>query len=237
MKPVILLTAGFGTERDMSQRRLFETYADAVYEAGGLPVLALCSDERLVSSADGLFLTGGEDIVPETYGQETTPACGETCKRRDEEEQRLFRVFYEAEKPVLGVCRGMQMINTALGGTLFQDIETECGVNGHRGTIHNVKIEENSVLGHLFSDEIIVNSYHHQSINILADGFLVTARNGSIIEGVEHETLPIWAVQWHPERMFGRKRITASGPDMMPLFRKFVEECKKTRKVKGRTSC
>lgn len=226
MRPLILLTTGFGVVRGMEERQLFQNYADAVYEAGGQPVLALGADGELAEQADGLFLTGGVDIEPCRYGMEKKEWCGQTDVKRDDEELKLFALFVEKGKPVLGVCRGMQLINTALGGTLWQDQEKECQVAGHRdGAVHSVTFEEGSLIKELFGREILINSYHHQSVRTLGEGLRITARSGKIVEGIEHDFLPVWAVQWHPERMTGSVRVTKEGPDMKPLFSSFIGKC------------
>lgn len=225
MRPLILLTTGLGIVREMDQRQLFQNYGDCIYEAGGQPVLALGMDEELADRADGLFLTGGVDIEPDCYGEKRQQWCGQADLVRDREELRLFSLFAERRKPVFGVCRGLQLINTALGGTLWQDQKQERGVGGHEnGAIHQVSLEKGSVISSLFGDEILVNSYHHQSVKKLGSGLAVTARSGEIVEAFEHQTLPILAVQWHPERMTGKDRVTAEGPDMKPLFAWFVME-------------
>lgn len=226
MKPLILLTTGFGIVREMDQRQLFQNYADAISQAGGQPVLALGMDEELADRADGLFLTGGVDIEPGRYGCERKPWCGQGDLVRDEEELKLFGWFVRREKPVLGVCRGLQLINTGLGGTLWQDQKEEMGVDGHGdGAVHPVSLSPGSVVHGLLGDEILVNSYHHQSVRRLGRGLKVTAMAGEIVEGVEHQSLPVWAVQWHPERMTGARRVTGEGPDMHPLFQWFVKAC------------
>lgn len=227
MRPLILLTAGFEHVRGMEQRQLFQNYADAIYEAGGQPVLALGADQELAERMDGLFLTGGVDIEPERYKMERKPWCGKADFVRDQEEFTFFSLFAKERKPILGVCRGLQLMNAALGGTLWQDQKEECHTEGHGdGAIHKVCLEEESLLGRLFGSEIPVNSYHHQSIRTLGKGLVVTARAGEIIEGVEHESLPMWAVQWHPERMRSRDKIAEEGPDMGPLFSWFVKACR-----------
>ena len=126
---------------------------------------------------------------------------------------------------MFGVCRGLQLINTALGGTLWQDQKRERGIDGHEdGKVHQVRLEKDSVLNRLFGEEILVNSYHHQSVKKLGDGLRITAASGQIPEAFEHVSLPILAVQWHPERMTGKDRVTEKGPDMGPLFAWFVEK-------------
>ena len=88
-----------------------------------------------------------------------------------------------------------------------------------------MSVEPDSVLGRLFGEQFLVNSYHHQSVRTLGEELRVTARAGKIVEGFEHKSLPVWAVQWHPERMTGEDRISGEGPDMSPLFAWFVKTC------------
>jgi len=226
MKPMILLTTGFGRVREMEQRQLFQNYGDAICQAGGQPVLALGADPELAERMDGLFLTGGVDIDPCQYGMERAVWCGQADAARDQEELFLFQLFLKQKKPVLGVCRGLQLINTALGGTLWQDQEEELGVEGHQnGVVHEIRTEEDCVIRSLFGSRLLVNSFHHQSVRTLGEGLKATARAGRIVEGVEHVKYPILAVQWHPERMTGESRITKQGPDMRPLFWWFVSTC------------
>lgn len=227
MGPMILLTAGFEEVRGMEQRQLFQNYADAIYAAGGQPILALGAEEEMAEKMDGLFLTGGVDIEPYRYGMEQAVWCQKPDLKRDEEELKLFHAFFKQKKPVLGVCRGLQLINTALEGTLWQDQGEECGISGHTdGAVHKVRLEEGSVVKKLFGQELMTNSYHHQSVRELGKGLKITAKAGQIVEGIEHESLPIIAVQWHPERMTGQYLQTREETDMKPLFQWFVEMCR-----------
>ncbi len=226
MRPLIVLTAGFEEVRGMEQRQLFQNYADAIYEAGGQPVLALGADKALAEKMDGLFLTGGVDIEPCRYKTERKAWCQKSDLKRDEEEFKLFDEFIRQKKPILGVCRGLQLVNVALGGTLWQDQKEECGIGGHTdGVVHDVKLEEHSVIKSLFGQNLRINSYHHQSVKTLGKGLKITAKAGEIIEGVEHENLPVLAVQWHPERMTGKCARVWNGVDMKPLFEWFVKTC------------
>ncbi|GHV34231.1 gamma-glutamyl-gamma-aminobutyrate hydrolase [Clostridia bacterium] len=139
--------------------------------------------------ADFLLLTGGGDAHPGFYGQPLGGSC-DIDKERDVLEFALFRAFADAGKPILGICRGMQLINVALGGTLIQHIENHSRVGG-ADILHPI----NGLRGF---DE--VNSAHHQAVGKLGAGLNIRARSGGIVEGISHDSLPIVGVQWHPER-------------------------------------
>ncbi|MEG2204666.1 MAG: gamma-glutamyl-gamma-aminobutyrate hydrolase family protein, partial [Oscillospiraceae bacterium] len=138
--PLILLTAGFyRSETGLCQRRLYQSYADGVSAAGALPLLALGGvDEAaaLADRCDALLLTGGEDIAPARFGEPAIAACGEPDLLRDERELALFAAFSARKKPIAGICRGLQLVNVALGGTLRQDLPVQCGITGHDSTVH-----------------------------------------------------------------------------------------------------
>ena len=174
---------------------------------------------------DGLLLTGGPDIEPARYHQETDPLCGPLDLERDAEEWALLDAFVKAGKPVFGICRGLQVINTFFGGTLYQDLPSRLGVQHSGGVVHSLAIEEGSFLFPLYGRESVSNSYHHQSIDRVAEGFAVAARSGEIVEAIEHRSMPVAAVQYHPERMTGRERFAEHGPDTAPLFAWFVQQC------------
>jgi putative glutamine amidotransferase len=194
-----------------------EVYGDAVWRAGGLPVHVppfenpLAAD--LVARLDGLILSGGGDVDPRTYGDPRHPLTPEVelDGRRDAGEQALIHAALELELPVLGVCRGAQILNVALGGTLIQHLP-DAGLDGHHlqhvptdAPRHPVVLERGSRLAAIFGAERIdVNSVHHQGIAAVAPGLAVSARSADgTIEGLEAERDDGWvvAVQWHPEAM------------------------------------
>ncbi len=231
-KPLICLSA---RESFINQTRIFydnESYFEYVRAGGGIPVMAGClSDEdaeRIAAQCDGLIVTGGEDCDPAYYGEENTYSAV-IAHDIEEADLRLYRAFAKAGKPVLGICRGIQLINIAEGGTLIQDIpkETEHTMNHNQRnmdpplpvgtTAHKVKFEAGSVLHSIFSDEYEVNTYHHQAIKDTAPGFTVTALStDGIIEGIEKEN--VTAVQWHPERLLHY-------PGHKGLIEWFVSQC------------
>lgn len=231
-QPLILLTAGLEpTQKQIPQLHLYQNYAEAVVQAGGLAVLA-CSSQwealvELSQRAQGLFLTGGEDLDPQRYGQKNDGLCGSPDLWRDSLEWALCWQFVRQNKPVFGVCRGMQLLNVFFGGTLTQDLQEDRGLAHPYHSVHPVECVEGSQLEQLFGASFLVNSYHHQAVQTLGAGLTPTAaaQGGEIVEAVEHKTLPVLGVQWHPERMTGERRMDREGPDMGRLFQRFVQLC------------
>lgn len=234
MKPLILLTAGYEVSPNGQNRRyLYQNYADAVTRAGGIPLLPLDNGELaedLVTLAQGLLITGGPDLDPALYGEEKHPGCGSVDAQRDAMEYKLLAHFVKAQKPVFGICRGIQIINCYFGGTLWQDLPSQLGCVHAGGDkphdcVHMTELMSGSQLHALYGSRIVTNSYHHQSVKAMAEGFVCTATCGEVVEAMEHTALPISAVQWHPERMTGIDRFVHHGPDSAPLFRRFVQQC------------
>lgn len=229
MQPIVLLTCDhIPSDNGLVYHRLFRTYTDAILRAGAFPlIIPACPDDAvlqtLADTADGLLLTGGCDVSPARYGEETSPNCGLIDTERDEIELALFNAFIKREKPVLGICRGSQLINCALGGTLYQDLPSECGVN-HSGVSHEIVCTPDSFLAQLFGERFITNSTHHQSVKMPGEGVEIIARCGDIVEGFRHQRLPIFATQFHPERMQGEYQLTPDAPDMIKLFEFFVNQ-------------
>lgn len=212
-KPKILLSPKPGAEK---------AYADAVELGGGIATVKYCpefSDEY-----DGLILCGGNDINPSLYGEEINGATDIDYKR-DEAEMKLAKAFIDAKKPVLGICRGYQLLNVLFGGSLIQHLEN---TESHRSKtkidrVHNITLKEASVLKKLYkNDEILVNSVHHQAIARVGENLNVTAMCDNVIEAFQHEFLPVLGVQFHPERMCGAKD-TVDGTE---IFKYFIELCK-----------
>jgi putative glutamine amidotransferase len=194
--------------RDVTFDLHFSDYPRAVAAAGGLPVeLARDGDPGdLVDRLDGLVLSGGADVDPRIYGAEPDPQLGATERERDEWELALFAAARERSVPVLAICRGFQLVNVALGGSLRQHVEIDEGV-GHpqwdvdgRTATHDVHVRANTVTATLLPADWAVNSLHHQTVERLADGLIVsaTAADG-VIEGFETPDGAVLAVQWHPE--------------------------------------
>lgn len=201
-------------------------YLAAVRSAGGLPFEGYAPAPDL--SCHGLLLCGGGDIAPHYFGQEDR-GSGPADLVRDEAELALFHAFYQAGKPIFGICRGMQLINVALGGDLIQDLPPDRKPfhgGGERSRIHPIRAGEGSLLHRLYGPVFPVNSIHHQAVDRLGDGLHPTAwAESGFVEAFAHETLPILGVQFHPERMaFDLRR-----PDTVdggPLFTHFIQLCR-----------
>lgn len=229
-RPLICISADMTTVDGGTQlfARVSHAYGEAIYRAGGLPlVTGGVGAEDWARLCDGLLLSGGIDLHPQRYGEELLNDTVTVCPERDEFEWALLRAFLQQGKPVFGICRGCQLINVALGGTLYQDLAEQMGVGHRDGALrHEVTADEDSVLYRLFGPRFLTNSTHHQAVRRTAPGLRVTARSDDgVVEALEHETLPILATQFHPERLTGALR-EAGVPDFAPLFEHFVELCK-----------
>jgi gamma-glutamyl-gamma-aminobutyrate hydrolase PuuD len=218
MHPIVGVTAQqkmvLSSNGDLESQVVGHTYTDSVLRAGGLPVvlppLPAADVPALVDRLDGLVFSGGGDIEPWRYGEESHETIRRTNAGRDEFELALACEARERRLPVLAICRGIQIFNVAYGGTLFQDIpsmigskdhmmESQAVFNGH----HPITIESGSMLAKATgATELMVNSVHHQAIKDLAPVFrpVAWAADG-VIEGIQHEDdeWPLLAVQWHPE--------------------------------------
>ncbi|MCY0869472.1 MAG: gamma-glutamyl-gamma-aminobutyrate hydrolase family protein [Firmicutes bacterium] len=216
---------------------LGEDYADGIMMAGGIPLalpnLAIGADESgmlvedLADAIDGLLLTGGEDVDPQMFGEEPRHGLGEISPIRDRFESALLQAMLRRDKPIFGICRGIQLMNAALGGTLYQDLSRQwAGSLQHSQRAprdhlaHAVTISPDSNLrGILGSDQVGVNTFHHQAIHGLAPGFVATAvSSDGLIEAFEMVGRPhVFGVQWHPENLW-RKH-----PLHRRLFTAFVD--------------
>lgn len=214
-KPIIGVTLLWDEEKNSYW--MLPGYLEGLEEAGAIPIiLPLAADgadiAQLADLCDGFLFTGGQDVAPQLYGEAMKPTCGELCPARDTLEQELLNRALEQDKPILGICRGLQILNVTLGGTLYQDLPTE-----HPSEIehsmkppydqaaHTVRILPDTPLAALLQkQELGVNSCHHQAIRSLAPSLVEMARStDDLIEAVY---LPgktfVWGVQWHPELSF-----------------------------------
>ena len=224
--PVIGVTASLKVDAGLAAHqplgRLVQSdldYVEAVISAGGVPmILPPVVEPRMVEvlldGIDGLLLSGGSDLDPGYYGEGCTPELGVTIPERDAFEMALLRSALRRGIPVLGICRGMQVLNVALGGTLYQDLPSQLGediLNHWQETpkwhpAHEIEILYDSHLAEITGcQNARVNSYHHQAIKELGDGLAVGARSfDGVIEAVEyHDFSEQWliGVQWHAEIM------------------------------------
>ncbi|MDR2670524.1 MAG: gamma-glutamyl-gamma-aminobutyrate hydrolase family protein [Oscillospiraceae bacterium] len=189
-------------------------YLEGIARAGGLPlVLPLTSDEaslaQILGLCDGFLFPGGHDVDPGRYGEETAAHCGPVCAMRDEMEARLFAAALAADRPMLGICRGLQLFNVLLGGTLYQDLPVQRpGAVCHeqrppydRAALRVTLAPGGPLRELLGAGPLPVNSYHHQGVKAIAPGFVPAAHAEDGL--VEAAVLPgrrfVWAVQWHPE--------------------------------------
>ena len=220
-------------EQDM-RINVHGAYGLSVERSGGVPlVLPYIESEEMIDAfidlCDGFLFTGGADVEPPYYGEAKKDTCGETEPNRDKLEMAVLNRALEVGKPILGICRGLQIINVAMGGTLYQDIPTEFETElSHRQTeeqnepSHPIFIEDGTPLHSVVGkSEMIGNSFHHQAIKTLADGLAVSARaSDGIIEAVyAPDKKYLRAYQWHPERLY---RIE----DNKALFDDFINACK-----------
>ena len=209
-------------------------YMNSLARAGGIGVmLPLTDDEdalaRILETFDGFLFTGGHDIEPALYGQEKLPVCADTCPGRDAMEQKLLRYALDADKPVLGICRGLQLMNVVLGGTLYQDIPTQFpSQTNHRMAApygrpeHTVEASPEFPFGDLPLTQG-VNSCHHQGIHKLAPCLKAWAKApDGLVEAVYHPGKRYArAVQWHPEFFDAENELSRY------IFQSFVESMKR----------
>lgn len=189
-------------------------YLEGIRQAGGIPVILPFTSEndeleQLAKMCDGFLFTGGHDVSPELYSEKPVVDSVICCKDRDEMESWYLKYAISSDKPLLGICRGIQFINAALGGTLYQDLPTQHSseIDHHQKPpydipVHTVSIVKDSPLGKLLdTEQLSVNSYHHQAVKDLSPRLKAMAiSTDGLIEAVfmpEHRFL--WAVQWHPE--------------------------------------
>ena len=190
---------------------ILSTYADAFARAGNTPLVLPAETNRdvvarMLASVDVLLLCGGEDVDPSRYKTKPSPRLGEVNLRRDAWEWLLLDEAVKRRLPVIGICRGCQLINVYFGGTLWQDLPSERpGEVKHRGThLHGVRIEGGSRLARsLGCEEMQVNTSHHQAVRDLASGFRAVAfAPDGVVEAIESDALPVVGVQFHPEKLF-----------------------------------
>lgn len=172
------------------------------YKSIGIDLITI--DKRVnPNDFDALIVPGGVDVNPKLYNEENFGSIG-INDELDSLEMDVIDDFVKVNKPILGICRGLQIINVYFGGTLIQDIKQKeiHSPNNKVEKLHSIKTTGNNYLSELYGKEFVVNSWHHQAIKRLADNFDVLAKSDDgIIEAIKHKELPIIAVQFHPERM------------------------------------
>jgi putative glutamine amidotransferase len=236
VRPRIGITSWLRDDSDGLERwaAVRDTYAGAIRTAGGLPVIlpAADGDPRMIAeyltALDGLLFPGGGDVAPAYYGEARDERCHEPDRERDFFEIHLARAALTRRTPILGICRGLQVLNVAAGGTLYQDLTCRPGTapqhaaksEDRRKSIHPVRILPGTRLHAIMGvSESMVTSTHHQFVKDLAPGFRITAESPAddVVEGIEDPGHPfLVAVQWHPERMY------QDHPEHLALFQALV---------------
>lgn len=233
MRPIIGITCKIEGEKDWLY--LPQSYAKAIEAAGGMPLLLPYPEDadrisQLIQLVDGLLLSGGVDLDPSYFGEQPHPALGEISPQRDAVELALAREALQADLPVFAICRGVQLLNVAAGGTLVQDIPSQIAKAIKHSQkapewhpTHRVRLEKDSLLAKaLGAEEVAVNSYHHQAVKSPAPGFRITAvAPDGVAEGLESggHTF-VLGVQWHPEGMWQKDSQS------LKLFKSFVDACR-----------
>ncbi|MFD4420911.1 gamma-glutamyl-gamma-aminobutyrate hydrolase family protein [Agromyces sp. NPDC058484] len=221
-------SASYGAWVDIPTDAISHTYVSAIQEAGGAPLLIPSLDvhvddpERLIDLIDGLFLPGGRDLDAELYGSVAHPSNDQPLRVRDELEIALTRLARKRDVPVLGACRGMQVLNVALGGTLEQHLGDRIDLTPHRDiygehTSHPVSIAPDTLLRSITHEaEFEISSHHHQGVDRLGDGLTASASApDGVIEAIEAtDGAFCLGVQWHPEERLD--------PEGIALIRAFV---------------
>lgn len=185
-------------------------YAEAVSRGGHLPVIIPrfgtdAQFDALVAKLDVLVMTGGEDLKPSRYGAKPSPKLGTVNADRDDFDFRLLAAARRRNLPVIGICRGCQLLNVAFGGTLWQDLPTEFPGKDiqHRKVYHKLSVEPDSRFAQVTGvTNVLVNSFHHQAVKDLAPGFRIVGRApDGVVEVIECDSYPAIGVQFHPEKL------------------------------------
>ncbi|MBB4824517.1 putative glutamine amidotransferase [Sporosarcina luteola] len=232
MKPFIGITMD---RADGEKQIIPDAYVHAILQAGGTPLLIPTGVEkdikRIVEALDGLLLSGGDDVAPYLFDEEPHPELGKVTPERDVTEVALARQFLNANKPILGICRGMQLLNIVCGGSVYQDITAQYDgpLLQHRQKAaksfasHVVTLAPKSLLHQIVGrDAIRVNSFHHQAVREVPSPFVVTGQTSDgIIEALESVNhYFVLGVQWHPEEL-----SIAGDTASQQLFTTFIKKC------------
>ena len=232
-KPIVGVMPLWDDEKDSIW--MLPGYMDGISQAGAIPVIfPFSADEaelaQLMEFCDGFLFTGGHDVSPRLYHEEPLEGLIAACEKRDQMETVVLKAAMEDNKPILGICRGIQFINAALGGTLYQDLPlqhpSEINHHGHAPyarRVHDVEVAKDSPLyARLRTETLPVNSYHHQGLKDLAKGLeVMAAAPDGIVEAVcKPDQRFLWAVQWHPEFSY------RTDENSREIFRAFAEAMK-----------
>ena len=242
-KPIIAITSSM----DLNPNRLNDNrtmvsldYSNSVINSGGIPVILPITDnfeviKEQVKYFDGLILSGGGDPDPNLYGEDCLQEIGDITPERDTFELAILEEFLKTKKPILGICRGLQLMNVFYGGTLYQDIKyVDTNIQHKQKWLadlptHDINILENNILFEIFGKKARTNSFHHQMIKDLGRELTsIATANDGVIEAIQNKNYPFfYGVQWHPEMMASRGNL-----GMKKIFDKFIESCKNLEKQK-----
>ena len=227
MRPVIGILPALD-EEDSSLVQA--NYSRAIFSSGAMPIMLPYTTDKgvigeFIEICDGFLFAGGCDVEPRRYGEDAREVCGVCSPKRDEVEILAFELIFNTGKPILGICRGCQMINVAMGGALFQDLPTDApsevvhrAKSGEPDARHRVSIAPDSPLAKIFGTSATVNSVHHQAIRTLGNGLVSAAYADDGI--IEAAYLPgdrfLWCIQWHPERLI------CHSEENLAIFKKFI---------------
>ena len=235
MKKVIGVSASQRKSEGFLRDYINNDYTSSIEKVGGIPLILPITSEReavkyYISCIDGLILSGGHDVDPAFYKEELLPESEMPHRKRDTFDMLLIEYALIKGIPILGICRGMQVLNVYFGGSLYQDLKYNKDIylkhmqNYFPGEpVHRVKIDRSSVLAGLYDEEIWVNSYHHQQVKEVGKGLRVTGWSADMgAELIEYATKEkfIVGVQWHPEMM-----CAAGSMEMEKIFEFFYNRC------------
>ena len=230
-KPIIGIVPLFDKYKDSYW--MLPGYMLSIEKCGGIPIMLPLTTNKgnikeLTKYCDGFLFSGGHDVNPNLYKEEKSNKCHNICVERDEMETILFEEIIKEDKPLLAICRGIQIINVLLGGSLYQDLQTQKGLNHVQKppydiNFHKVDIIKDTPLYNLLNlNEIGVNSYHHQAIKNLAFNLkpMAVSKDG-LIEGVYLEDKKfVWGLQWHPEFNYEKEETS------IKIIKEFINKCK-----------
>lgn len=235
MNPVIgIISCGLMDERQFVP----QTYIRAIEDTGGIPVIIPCildssTYPRYTAICDGFLFCGGDDVTPCLFGEELVTTHGKTDTRTDIFHLSAMEFFLTSKLPILAICRGMQILNIALGGSIYQDtqLRSEISINhiqlsNNRSDVsHQVIFSKNSILYNICGFQAFTNTFHHQCIKVTGKNLRITGiTSDGVVESVESSVHPfVVGVQWHPECMY------RTSPSMKKLFTEFIENSKKSK--------
>ena len=200
---IIGVTARIHDDEKNTYVRVHKQYLDNLTNRGMTPII-LCPHlyEEILPLCDGFLVIGGDDLNPKLYNEENDEGLSKDIRDYlDELDTAVIKHAIKHQKPLLGICRGIQSISAVNGKKLYQDIATSNLYHPHEDRKHNVLKVNGGHLADKLPNEFEVNTFHHQCVKELPEGFIVTFKNGDVIEGIEHTELPMFAFQWHPERL------------------------------------